>query len=112
MLKVSLLQVSGEIPAVLRAVVEIGCQLRWTSDLRQYMFLTSGFLYFVLKLLPFAMYRDNPPKQVIAVSTNNNGFPRQPQPFVDPTSGALVLCRTSHKFDYFFHSATMCIIEY
>lgn len=25
------LQISGEIPAVLRAVVEIGCQLRWTS---------------------------------------------------------------------------------
>ncbi|KAL8500250.1 hypothetical protein ACS0TY_020017 [Phlomoides rotata] len=54
-------QVSGEIPAVLRAVVEIGCQLR-----------------------------DNPPKQVIAVSTNNGGFPRQPQPFVDPASADYV----------------------
>ncbi|XP_057765800.1 uncharacterized protein LOC130986414 [Salvia miltiorrhiza] len=55
-------QISGEIPAVLRAVVEIGCQLR-----------------------------DNPPKQVISISpTNNVGIHRQPQPFVDPTSADYV----------------------
>ncbi|XP_047943686.1 KH domain-containing protein At4g18375-like [Salvia hispanica] len=55
-------QISGDIPAVLRAVVEIGCQLR-----------------------------DNPPKQVISISpTNNVGVHRQPQPYVDPTSGDYV----------------------
>lgn len=31
MLMVFFLQISGDIPAVLRAVVEIGCQLRWVS---------------------------------------------------------------------------------
>ncbi|KAI3444770.1 hypothetical protein Pfo_001435 [Paulownia fortunei] len=55
-------QISGEIPAVLRAVVEIGCQLR-----------------------------DNPPKQVISISpTNNIGFHRQTQQYVDPTSADYV----------------------
>lgn len=55
-------QISGEIPAVLRAVVEIGCQLR-----------------------------DNPPKQVISISpTNNVGLHRQSQPHVDPTSADYV----------------------
>ncbi|KAL7120995.1 hypothetical protein ACP275_02G156400 [Erythranthe tilingii] len=51
-------QISGDIPAVLRAVVEIGCQLR-----------------------------DNPPKQIISVNpANNTGFHRPPQQQVDPTS--------------------------
>ncbi|KAL6494122.1 hypothetical protein OROGR_032031 [Orobanche gracilis] len=51
-----IVQISGEIPAVLRAVVEVGCQLR-----------------------------DNPPKQVISFSPANNiGFRRQPQQYVDP----------------------------
>ncbi|KAL6569310.1 hypothetical protein OROMI_013824 [Orobanche minor] len=51
-----IVQISGEIPAVLRAVVEIGCQLR-----------------------------DNPPKQVTSVSPANNiGIRRQPQQYVDP----------------------------
>ncbi|KAH6815013.1 hypothetical protein C2S53_016952 [Perilla frutescens var. hirtella] len=55
-------QVSGEIPAVLKAAVEIGCLLR-----------------------------DNPPKQVISISpTNNVGFHRQPQLFVDPASADYV----------------------
>ncbi|GER31176.1 RNA-binding KH domain-containing protein [Striga asiatica] len=55
-------QISGELPAVLRAVVEIGCQLR-----------------------------DNPPKQVISVNpTNNTGFRRQSQQHVDPNSGSYV----------------------
>ncbi|MCD9646485.1 hypothetical protein HAX54_036356 [Datura stramonium] len=50
--------VAGDIPAVLRAVVEIGCQLR-----------------------------DNPPKQVISISpTYNLGYSRLPQPYVDPSS--------------------------
>ncbi|KAG6410358.1 hypothetical protein SASPL_128416 [Salvia splendens] len=54
-------QISGDIPAVLRAVVEIGCQLRW------------GYY---------------PPKQVISISpTNNVGVHRQPRSYVDPTSG-------------------------
>ncbi|KAK4416060.1 Poly(rC)-binding protein 4 [Sesamum alatum] len=55
-------QLSGDIPAVLRAAVEIGCQLR-----------------------------DNPPKQVISVSPAYNlGFHRQPQQYVDPTSAEYV----------------------
>ncbi|CAA0842730.1 Unknown protein [Striga hermonthica] len=55
-------QISGELPAVLRAVVEIGRQLR-----------------------------DNPPKQVISVNpTNNTGFRRQSQHYVDPNSGSYV----------------------
>ncbi|CAA0842731.1 Unknown protein [Striga hermonthica] len=55
-------QISGELPAVLRAVVEIGCQLR-----------------------------DNPPKQVISANpTNNTGFRRQSQHYVDPNSGSYV----------------------
>ncbi|XP_020553468.1 uncharacterized protein LOC110011258 [Sesamum indicum] len=53
---------TGEISAVLRAVVEIGCQLR-----------------------------DNPPKQVISVSPAYNvGFHRQLQQYVDPTSAEYV----------------------
>ncbi|KAL2478005.1 Poly(rC)-binding protein 4 [Forsythia ovata] len=57
-------QISGDIPAVLRAVVEIGCQLR-----------------------------DNPPKQVISISPSYNpnpGFPRPAQHYVDPTSAEYV----------------------
>lgn len=55
-------QVSGDIPAVLRAVVEIGCQLR-----------------------------DNPPKQVISISpTYNLGYSRPSQPYVDPSSADYV----------------------
>ncbi|CAH9147308.1 unnamed protein product [Cuscuta epithymum] len=51
-------QVSGDIPAVLRAVVEIGCQLR-----------------------------DNPPKQGIAITpTYNLGFNRPLHQYVDPAS--------------------------
>ncbi|GFQ06554.1 poly(rc)-binding protein 4 [Phtheirospermum japonicum] len=53
-----IVQMSGEIPAVLRAVVEIGCQLR-----------------------------DHPPKQVISVSPKiKTGFHRQSQQYVDPNS--------------------------
>ncbi|CAA0824493.1 Unknown protein [Striga hermonthica] len=52
----------GELPAVLRAVVEIGCQLR-----------------------------DNPTKQVISVNpTNNTAFRCQLQHYVDPNSGSYV----------------------
>ncbi|CAA3030174.1 poly(rC)-binding 4-like [Olea europaea subsp. europaea] len=57
-------QVAGDIPSVLRAVVEIGCQLR-----------------------------DNPPKQVISISPSYNpkpGFPRPAQHHVDPTSAEYV----------------------
>ncbi|XP_015060955.1 flowering locus K homology domain-like [Solanum pennellii] len=55
-------QLAGDIPAVLRAVVEIGCQLR-----------------------------DNPPKQVISISpTYNLGYSRPPQPHVDPSSAEYV----------------------
>ncbi|KZV43500.1 poly(rC)-binding protein 4-like [Dorcoceras hygrometricum] len=55
-------QISGEIPVVLRAVVEIGCQLR-----------------------------ENPPKQVISISpTYNSGFHRQPQQYLDPASAEFV----------------------
>ncbi|KAL3833076.1 hypothetical protein ACJIZ3_007812 [Penstemon smallii] len=61
-------QISGDIPVVLRAVVEIGCQLR-----------------------------DNPPKQVISISpTYNVSLHRQPQQYVDPTSGNHVLCHTGN----------------
>ncbi|KAA8515869.1 hypothetical protein F0562_019048 [Nyssa sinensis] len=55
-------QISGDVPAVLKALVEIGCQLR-----------------------------DNPPKQVISISpTYNLGFHRLPQQYVDPTSADYV----------------------
>ncbi|XP_075518200.1 uncharacterized protein LOC142552337 [Primulina tabacum] len=55
-------QISGDIPVVLRAVVEIGCQLR-----------------------------ENPPKQVISISpTYNSGFHRQPQQHLDPASAEYV----------------------
>ncbi|XP_031113991.1 poly(rC)-binding protein 4-like [Ipomoea triloba] len=55
-------QVSGDIPAVLRAVVEIGCQLR-----------------------------DNPPRQVITISpTYNLGFNRPLHQYVDPNSAEYV----------------------
>ncbi|CAA3012811.1 poly(rC)-binding 4-like [Olea europaea subsp. europaea] len=57
-------QISGDVPAVLRAVVEIGCQLR-----------------------------DNPPKQVISISPSYNpnpGFSRPAQQYVDPTSAEYV----------------------
>ncbi|EPS60551.1 hypothetical protein M569_14252 [Genlisea aurea] len=51
-------QISGEVPAVLRAVVEIGCLLR-----------------------------DNPPKKVISVcSTNNAALHGQHEQLMDPTS--------------------------
>ncbi|GFP80917.1 poly(rc)-binding protein 1 [Phtheirospermum japonicum] len=57
-LLVMFLQMSGEIPAVLRAVVEIGCQLR-----------------------------DHPPKQVISVSPKiKTGVHRQSQQYMDPNS--------------------------
>ncbi|XP_024960516.1 poly(rC)-binding protein 4-like [Cynara cardunculus var. scolymus] len=56
-------QISGDVPAVLRALVEIGCQLR-----------------------------DNPPKQIISISpTYNLGFiHRPPQQYVDPSSAEYV----------------------
>ncbi|KAK2965992.1 hypothetical protein RJ640_023613, partial [Escallonia rubra] len=54
-------QISGDIPAVLRALVEMGCQLR-----------------------------ENPPKQVISISPYNVGFYRPPQQYVDPTSAEYV----------------------
>ncbi|KAL8239739.1 hypothetical protein R6Q59_016306 [Mikania micrantha] len=56
-------QLSGDVPAVLRALVEIGCQLR-----------------------------DNPPKQIISISpTYNLGFMhRPPQQYVDPSSAEYV----------------------
>ncbi|KAK3002356.1 hypothetical protein RJ639_021259 [Escallonia herrerae] len=54
-------QISGDIPAVLRGLVEMGCQLR-----------------------------ENPPKQVISISPYNVGFYRPPQQYVDPTSAEYV----------------------
>ncbi|KAL3537057.1 hypothetical protein ACH5RR_000423 [Cinchona calisaya] len=55
-------QISGDIATVLRAVVEIGCQLR-----------------------------DNPPKQVISINPSHNlGFNRQPHQYVDPSSAEFV----------------------
>ncbi|KAK9073805.1 hypothetical protein SSX86_006399 [Deinandra increscens subsp. villosa] len=56
-------QISGDVPAVLRALVEIGCQLR-----------------------------ANPPKQIISISpTYNLGFMhRPPQQYVDPSSAEYV----------------------
>ncbi|KAM0031012.1 putative K domain-containing protein [Helianthus debilis subsp. tardiflorus] len=56
-------QISGDVPAVLKALVEIGCQLR-----------------------------DNPPKQIISISpTYNLGFMhRPPQQYVDPSSAEYV----------------------
>ncbi|CAH1416078.1 unnamed protein product [Lactuca virosa] len=56
-------QISGDVPAVLRALVEIGCQLR-----------------------------DNPPKQIISISpTYNLGFTHRPtQQYVDPSSAEYV----------------------
>ncbi|KAK8555466.1 hypothetical protein V6N13_045995 [Hibiscus sabdariffa] len=58
-------QISGDFPAVLRALAEIGCQLR-----------------------------ENPPRQVISISPAYNFNllrPAPPQPFVDPTSGQPLL---------------------
>ncbi|XP_071729529.1 uncharacterized protein [Rutidosis leptorrhynchoides] len=50
-------QISGDVPAVLKALVEIGCLLR-----------------------------DNPPKQIISISpTYNFGLMRPPQPQMDPS---------------------------
>ncbi|XP_027160613.1 poly(rC)-binding protein 4-like [Coffea eugenioides] len=55
-------QVSGDIDTVLKAVVEIGCQLR-----------------------------DNPPKQVISINPSYTpGFNRQPHQYVDPASAEYV----------------------
>ncbi|KAL3516881.1 hypothetical protein ACH5RR_023783 [Cinchona calisaya] len=55
-------QISGDIDTVLKAVMEIGCQLR-----------------------------DNPPKQVISINpTYNSGFNRQPHQYVDPASAEYV----------------------
>nr|XP_043628804.1 poly(rC)-binding protein 4-like [Erigeron canadensis] len=55
-------QISGDVPAVLRALVEIGCQLR-----------------------------NNPPKQIISISpTYNLGIHRPPQQYVDPSSADYV----------------------
>ncbi|KAA8520458.1 hypothetical protein F0562_014714 [Nyssa sinensis] len=55
-------QISGDVPAVLKAVEEIGCQLR-----------------------------DNPPKQVVSISPSYSlGFNRPPQQYVDPTSADYV----------------------
>ncbi|KAF2303535.1 hypothetical protein GH714_019032 [Hevea brasiliensis] len=56
------LQISGDVPVVLKALEEIGCQLR-----------------------------ENPPKQVISISpTYNYAAVRPTQPYVDPTSAAYV----------------------
>ncbi|KAG8664024.1 hypothetical protein MANES_01G271900v8 [Manihot esculenta] len=56
-------QISGDVPVVLKAIEEIGCQLR-----------------------------ENPPKQVISISpTYNYGAVRPTQPYVDPTSGQPIL---------------------
>ncbi|KAG9156891.1 hypothetical protein Leryth_015477 [Lithospermum erythrorhizon] len=55
-------QISGDVPLVLRAVVEIGCQLR-----------------------------DNPPKQVISISPSyKHGHSRPPKHYVDPSSAEYV----------------------
>ncbi|XP_065859190.1 uncharacterized protein [Euphorbia lathyris] len=55
-------QISGDVPVVLKAIEEIGCQLR-----------------------------QNPPKQVISISpTYNYGTARTTQPIVDPTSADYV----------------------
>ncbi|KAF2315420.1 hypothetical protein GH714_039159 [Hevea brasiliensis] len=55
-------QISGDVPVVLKALEEIGCQLR-----------------------------ENPPKQVISISpTYNYGAVRPTQPYVDPTSADYV----------------------
>ncbi|XP_021683280.2 uncharacterized protein LOC110666920 [Hevea brasiliensis] len=55
-------QISGDVPVVLKAIEEIGCQLR-----------------------------ENPPKQVISISpTYNYGAVRPTQPYVDPTSADYV----------------------
>ncbi|KAM7508831.1 hypothetical protein LguiA_019284 [Lonicera macranthoides] len=55
-------QISGEVPAVLKALIEIGCQLR-----------------------------ENPPKQVISFSpTYNLGTHQPPQQYVDPNSAEYV----------------------
>lgn len=56
-------QISGDMAAVIRAVVEIGCQLR-----------------------------DNPPKQVISINPSySHGFSRQPHQYIDPASGQPLL---------------------
>ncbi|EOX96436.1 RNA-binding KH domain-containing protein isoform 2, partial [Theobroma cacao] len=58
-------QISGDVPAVLKALAEIGYQLR-----------------------------ENPPRQVISISPAYNFNllrPPQPQPYVDPTSGQPLL---------------------
>ncbi|KAJ7950824.1 KH domain-containing protein [Quillaja saponaria] len=57
-------QLSGDIPAVMKALEEIGCQLR-----------------------------ENPPKQVISISpTYNYAAIRTPQHYLDPTSADYVTC--------------------
>ncbi|KVI01318.1 K Homology domain-containing protein [Cynara cardunculus var. scolymus] len=74
-------QISGDVPAVLRALVEIGCQLR-----------------------------DNPPKQIISISpTYNLGFiHRPPQQYVDPSSGYLVhLTSSSLYFPLFLFAVVL-----
>lgn len=56
-------QISGDVPAVLKALEEIGCQLR-----------------------------ENPPRQVISISpAYNYSTVRPPQPYMDPTSGQPIL---------------------
>ncbi|GKU88487.1 hypothetical protein SLEP1_g2746 [Rubroshorea leprosula] len=56
-------QISGDVPAVLKALTEIGYQLR-----------------------------ENPPRQVISISpAYNYGLIRPAQPYVDPTSGQPIL---------------------
>uniref|UniRef100_A0A2P2KZR4 Uncharacterized protein MANES_01G271900 n=1 Tax=Rhizophora mucronata TaxID=61149 RepID=A0A2P2KZR4_RHIMU len=55
-------QISGDVPEVMRALEEIGCQLR-----------------------------ENPPRQVISISPTYNYYAiRPPQPYVDPTSADYV----------------------
>ncbi|KAJ8748729.1 hypothetical protein K2173_011281 [Erythroxylum novogranatense] len=55
-------QISGDLPVVMKALAEIGCQLR-----------------------------ENPPRQVISISPTYNYYAiRPPQPYVDPTSADYV----------------------
>ncbi|KAL5167210.1 RNA-binding KH domain-containing protein PEPPER [Glycine soja] len=63
-------QLSGDVPAVMKALEEIGCQLR-----------------------------ENPPRQVISISpTYNYAAIRPSQPYLDPTSGYLMT--TNLAVDY------------
>lgn len=81
-------QISGEVSAVMRAIVEIGRQLRYYFPLS----IVYGFLQlYVSILMSCILSRENPPREVISMSpAYNYSLIRAAQQSVDPSSGYII----------------------